>query len=422
MTIVTPVEVDSQPELLSLSVRDDKDVTETPISSPPSKKPRIYYIDRLRTWLTLLVVIHHCFWVVVAGWTPFYRPWQADTATLVISYMVLSADQAYFMGLFFFLAGLVTGPSLKRKGAHVFLKDRFYRLMIPAILYDFIVFPLIYCFVEATWYGPKRGSTASFGEVWAYYYGQLGGTLFIGNQMWFTATLFTFNLILTGVLAIFNKLQTSVFSQQSMEPISQKNMISLLIKASLLLIVLNYLVRIAMPDGYIWIPVVGNIGFIFQYVVAFIAGLMANTHQFLDQIRKKHLTVTLACSFIFFWVFQLFQTFMYEILRSSMGFYAHLLFITIFEQFFAVFWSYSVLALFKEYQNEKPSMFFSRLIDSAYATYIVHQWIIIPLAVAFAYTDLYPLVVILILAIASPFLSWGAGMLLKAIPGSDIIL
>jgi hypothetical protein len=51
----------------------------------------------------------------------------------------------------------------------------------------------------------------------------------------------------------------------------------------------------------------------------------------------------------------------------------------------------------------------------AYATYIVHQWIV-------AYTEIYPLLVILILSGVSPILAWALGILLKAIPGAKTVL
>ena len=76
----------------------------------------------------------------------------------------------------------------------------------------------------------------------------------------------------------------------------------------------------------------------------------------------------------------------------------------------------------KEYQNAKPSQVFGRFIGSACAIYIAHQWFEIPLAVGFAYTNIYPFAVILILAVVSPPVSRGAGILLKAIPCSNTIL
>jgi hypothetical protein len=97
-------------------------------------------------------------------------------------------------------------------------------------------------------------------------------------------------------------------------------------------------------------------------------------------------------------------------------------FLTLFEQFYALFFSYSLLVLFKQYQNTLPNAFFSKLIGGAYATYIIHQWIVIPLAIGFAYTSLSPGLVILLLCIIAPPLSWAAGLLLKMIPGSTRVL
>lgn len=414
------------------------------VSVPTSKKPRLYYIDSLRTWLTLLVVIHHCFWVVIAGWLPFIRPWIVDVPTMIIGYMILSGDQAYFMGLFFFLAGLVTTPSLKRKGPWVFLKDRIYRLVLPAVLYDLIFFPLLIAFVNATWIVPNSSLTYSFSQVWAnfikdqedlneaspysttevlsIYYKNLGSTIFVMNQMWFTVTLFGLSLVAVAFIQSIEAWKTFVFNQHPIESISQKSMLVLLVKLSSLLVVLNYLLRIPFPTGYPWYPVVGNLGFIMQYIVAFTCGILANSYQFLDHVRITHVRVTLSLGITFYFLFQTCQTYLYEILRSSLGFYLHTFLVTLFEQFFAVFWSYSLLGYFKEYRNAKPSQFFSRLIGSAYATYIAHQWVIIPIAVGLAYTSLYPIIVILILLVVSPPLSWSAGLLLKAIPGSGKII
>jgi hypothetical protein len=366
--------------------------------------------------------------VVIAGWYPFIRPWIVDVPTLVLGYMILSGDQAYFMGLFFFLAGLVTTPSLKRKGPWVFLKDRIYRLVLPAVLYDLIFFPLLITFVNATWgltgEDPTEGSTNSYppSEVWARYFKNLGATMFTMNQMWFTVTLFVLTLVAVVFIHSVEAWKTFVFNQHPIQSISQKSMLLLLVKLSSILVVLNYLLRIPFPNGYPWYPFVGNLGFIMQYIVAFTCGILANSYQFLDHVRIAHLRITLSLGIMFYFMFQTFQTYLFEILRSSLGFYLHTFLVTLFEQFFAVFWSYSLLGYFKEYHNVKPSQFFSRLIGSAYATYIAHQWIIIPIAVGLAYTSLYPIIVILILLAVSPPLAWSAGLLLKAIPGSDKIL
>jgi fucose 4-O-acetylase-like acetyltransferase len=148
--------VESEVVAVALKNEEEPQKESKPIEQS-KKKPRIHYIDRLRVLLTFLVVIHHCFWVVENGWDPFHRPWSIDTPTVVISFMILSGDQAYFMGLFFFLAGYVTAPSLKRKGPWNFIKDRFYRLIIPVFLYELVIFSFLFCFTEASCSRPQSG-------------------------------------------------------------------------------------------------------------------------------------------------------------------------------------------------------------------------------------------------------------------------
>ena len=421
MTIATISQVEPHPEnppAVSLTVEENQLVVEA--VSSKSASSRLFYIDKLRFSLTVLVVLHHCFVVVRSYWKPFYGPWQIDSATHIVADMFLTGNQAYFMGLFFFMAGLVTGPSLKRKGSFSFLKDRFYRLIIPFALYEYIFFPFLYCFVESTYYGPRRGVTMSVSFEWAYFYDNFEKTN--GTHMWFTLLLFVFNLIAVALLAVFKSWKTFVFTQHPIESISQNSMILIFTTTSLILIVLNFLLRLAMPNGYIWIYVWGNLGFLMQYCVAFTAGIVANSYRFLDHLSKSHLLMTLGCSLFFYLSFQVFQTYLDDYFRKTIGFYGQIFLVTLFEQPFAVCWSYSLLVLFKEYQNGEPSKFFSRLIGSAYSTYIVHQYIVVPITVGLAYADIHPLIVILILCVVCPLPAWGLGMLFKAIPGSSIIL
>jgi hypothetical protein len=98
-------------------------------------------------------------------------------------------------------------------------------------------------------------SEASIGEVWAFYFSQFGKYIFVGNHMWFTVTLFTFSSLAASLITGFRSWQKFVFAQHSLKSVSQKAMMLIMVKMSLILIVLNYLLRIAMPDGYAWIPV-----------------------------------------------------------------------------------------------------------------------------------------------------------------------
>jgi hypothetical protein len=171
-----------------------------------------------------------------------------------------------------------------------------------------------------------------------------------------------------------------------------------------------------------WGSVVLNLAFVGQYAFAFSLGIIVNSNQFLDQIKKEHLPVTLGTSFIMFFLLQMGHFFIFTSLKTALAIYGYYFFATLFEQFYAFFFAYSLLVIFKEFQNAKPSKIVTKVIDTAHATYIMHQWAVVPMAIALAYFNLHPLLAIFILCLITPFLSWGAGMLIKKIPKSDKII
>ena len=148
-------------------------------STNSSKKARIYYIDRLRLALTVLVVVHHNVWVVTNGWYPYKRPWSPALEYWRPDYC------PWFHGLLWgpsILHGNVLLPLwtcyrtltetlLKRKGTWPFLKDRrFLRLMVPTIVYEVLLFPLLIIFVTKTWYDPNQGIDTPVNDIWALYF------------------------------------------------------------------------------------------------------------------------------------------------------------------------------------------------------------------------------------------------------------
>ena len=99
-------------------------------------------IDALRAATTLLVVFHHTAitYGAIGGW--FYKEIPTDRS---ISSMLLvffcTLNQAWFMGLFFLLAGYYTPAALEAKGSLRYLRDRFVRLGIPLLVFGFVIGP-----------------------------------------------------------------------------------------------------------------------------------------------------------------------------------------------------------------------------------------------------------------------------------------
>src|SRR5215831_203622 len=84
--------------------------------------PRDLYIDRLRSIMTVLVILHHTAitYGAIGGWFWYeLKPSQALSSQLLIEFCTV--NQAYFMGFFFLLAGYFTPASLERKGYAQFI-------------------------------------------------------------------------------------------------------------------------------------------------------------------------------------------------------------------------------------------------------------------------------------------------------------
>ena len=99
-------------------------------------------LDALRACLTLLVVFHHCAitYGAIGGWY-YHEVTASPSGESALLTLFCAINQAFFMGLFFFLAGYYTSGSIDRKGTARFLADRFLRLGLPLLVYGFLIGP-----------------------------------------------------------------------------------------------------------------------------------------------------------------------------------------------------------------------------------------------------------------------------------------
>src|SRR3954451_21127460 len=107
------------------------------IRAVPAAKARNFALDRTRTFLTLVVLIHHA----VIAYTYFGhtdpKSWGGFDAVIV-------ATDSFFMAMFFFLSGLFVWPGLAHKSPLVFLRDRLLRLGLPFAIAAFTIIPIAY--------------------------------------------------------------------------------------------------------------------------------------------------------------------------------------------------------------------------------------------------------------------------------------
>ena len=107
------------------------------IRAAPKATTRNAALDRARTFLTLVVVIHHA----VIPYTYFGdaggKSWLGFDA-------VILATDSFFMAMFFFLSGLFVWPSFAHKAPPIFVRDRLLRLGLPFAIAAFTTIPIAY--------------------------------------------------------------------------------------------------------------------------------------------------------------------------------------------------------------------------------------------------------------------------------------
>jgi hypothetical protein len=124
------------------------------VQAPPKAKARNFALDRARSFLTLLVLIHHA----VIPYTHFGH---TDPKSWIGFDAVVLATDSFFMAMFFFLSGLFVWPSLSHKAPQTFVLDRLLRLGLPFVVAAFTIIPVAYYAIAL-----KQHPQITFAEFW----------------------------------------------------------------------------------------------------------------------------------------------------------------------------------------------------------------------------------------------------------------
>src|SRR5258707_927173 len=98
---------------------------------------RVAAFDRARTFIILLVLLHHS----VVNYTYFGS---GDKMRWLGFDLVVLFNDSFFMAFMFFISGLFVRDSLTRKGPAIFLRDRAWRLGVPYLVSVFVLMPIAY--------------------------------------------------------------------------------------------------------------------------------------------------------------------------------------------------------------------------------------------------------------------------------------
>jgi hypothetical protein len=120
----------------------------------PKGKARNLSLDRSRTFLTLVVLLHHA----VIPYTYFGH---TDPTEWIGFDLIVLANDSFFMAMFFFLSGLFVWPGIGRKAPLTFLRDRLLRLGLPFAVCALTLIPIAYYALAL-----QQGTDLTFAAFW----------------------------------------------------------------------------------------------------------------------------------------------------------------------------------------------------------------------------------------------------------------
>jgi peptidoglycan/LPS O-acetylase OafA/YrhL len=220
----------------------------------PEVKPvpgsRMYFLDNLKVFLTVLVVFHHA----AQPYGPGGGWWIPSEPFSIIDFVVLgifmAVNASFFMGLYFMISAYFVPSSLERKGASQFMKDRLVKLGVPILIFMIFVFPVMGSLLE----------------------GQPSITL---GHLWFLALL----LIFSGVYVAILKITKPSSRVKRAFPGT-----ATIVAFAVVMALITFIVAIWSPENQ-WVPLGLFEPFhLTQYALLFAAGIIAYREGWIDTI------------------------------------------------------------------------------------------------------------------------------------------
>ena len=362
-------------------------------------KQRLLYIDNLRIFLIALVVLHHfaITYGAPGGW--YYNESEAGFPEVLLMAMFVASNQAFFMGMFFFISSFFLLPSLQRKGNKKFVADRLIRLGIPLLFFFFILSP-VSIYIRNRFIYHENITLLNY--------------LFSGNgtgfgPLWFVEAM----LIFTFVFLLFRRW---VVKLKFPFPGTGK-----ILLGALFIGVLQFIIRLWLPVG--WSMPFTNFQFPFfvQYIVLFVFGIIVYQNNWLESINGK-------MGWKWFMLAQLFVFIGFPLLfilggaaeNGTVNFMGGLTWqsfaYALWEQILCVSLIIGLLGMFKKRINSQNKLT-RHLSDSAYAVFIFHTPVIIGLAAIFVNWKIFPPLKFIMLAPLALLACFLIASLVKQIPG-----
>ena len=375
---------------------------------------RLLFVDHLRVYLTILVLLHHLMITYAGSGSWIYMEERADTITQGIGGWFCFVNQSYFMGLFLLIAAYFVPGSYDRKGTARFLKDRFIRLGIPLAVYSWIINPLlVYGVLFVT-----QGFHPSFFTFYIKTYFS-NGYLIGQGPLWFVETLLIFSIIYAVCRQLVKPHQVETAAVSNF-PRSRTIVIF-----AMLLGFASFLVRLVFPVDWNFKPMNLQFPYFAQYIALFIVGSLAYYRNWLlslpDWIGKRWLVVGLLLILAFPpLALSLSGSEEAEVLFRG-GWYWQALFVAIYESLLCMSMCIGLVYAFRHYTHAQRRLA-KFLIPNAYTAYLIHAPVIVAVALAIRDVALYPLLKFVLAALIAIPLCFAFSSLIRKLPYTERVL
>jgi glucan biosynthesis protein C len=369
---------------VSARVRQMTQTKETTATKVAAASSRMMFMDNLRVFLTILVVVFHLAITYGPDFSWFYteRP-TTELATAVLSLFV-ALCQFFFMGLFFLLSGYFTPGSIDRKGNGKYIKDRLVRLGIPLVLFSLLVSPFTEYFKAATVYHNNPGT------FWAFTLNYWRGGDYASGPLWFIEVLLVFSLVYALGRAILSWVKGPAVKSSATS--GKKPLTYAWILAFILIVApLTYIVRIFYPIGAEWQHI--QLAFIPQYILMFSAGILAYRRGWLPNISagvRKVWSAIAIPAMLALPVIMVITGVMDGDTSFTGGLNWQSAVVSIWEPIYCIAMSILLINIFQRRFNRQGAL--GRIMSqNAYTVYIIHPLVILPGAYLLRTVSLDPL-------------------------------
>ncbi len=368
-------------------------------------KERFVYLDNIKVFLISYVITGHiaASYGAIGGGRWNYLESVNDFLTKAVLSLFVLVAYSFLMGMFIFIAGYFTYPSLNKKGVSRFVKDRIVRLGLPLLLYYFLIGSFVRYFSKLA-----KGYDGCFLQFLTESY-QSGIYGFMG-VMWFVVLILIFSLAYAGFWHFYP--QGWYKPKSDSFPTNTKIFLFVLVVGFL-----SFVARIIFPMGG---DFAGSrpLGSIIFFGTSFFLGTTAARYNWVEKLKLKNALPWAMAAFVAMAV----PVVLLVIFRKNLGigmiaksgslaslFYAY------WEVVKTLGTGMVSIVLFRKYFN-KPGKLADTMGKSVFLAYFIHPLICVLLLYAFSSSGLHPLLKFAIVAPTALITTFVTAWLLRLIP------